>query len=237
MNNREIKVMLKNAYAISESLDGKRFVRKYERRSLQIVDIIKLEFKYMGVQSIMSGMIFIFFVWAIAKTERMDLIWGVSSMIPICAMVPMIFLSKSERHGMIELEAAARFSLRFVRYVRMFIIGILTMGLFIALGCVLKTMLFLTGVDYLIMVVIPYLISDLGAMIVTRKWHRGNNVIGIILVCGVSCFVPFAIRELRNASLLPDVVLGIGIIVLGAFVIRECLLYIKEGEDVLWNLC
>lgn len=237
MTDREIKAMLKNAYAVPESLEGKKFVRKHEKRSLQIWEIIKIEFRYMGVQSIISAGIFTILMWAIAKTENVDLIWGVSSMIPVCAMIPMVFLSKSERYGMHELEASTRFSLRFVRLVRMFIIGIITMGLFAAVGIVLKTMMALSGMDYLTMVVIPYLISDLGAMIVTRKWHGKGNVIGILAVCVFSCFLPFLIREIRIAGYLPGVILGIAIFTLVVLLIRECILYVKESENVLWNLC
>ena len=237
MTDREIKEMLKNAYTLSESQNEKRFVRKYEKRSLQILEIIKLEIRYMGVQSIMSGMVFTVLMWMIAKTENMDLIWAVSSMIPVCAMVPMILLSRSERNGMFELEASTRFSLRFVRLVRMFIVGIITMGLFIALGIVLKAIAILSGEDYLIMVVIPYLVSDLGAMSVTRKWHRKDNVIGIFALCIFCSFLPHAIRGIRIAGQLPDVFIGIVIIMLVALVIRECILYVKESENLSWNLC
>lgn len=237
MTDREIKRMLKNAYAISESLEGKRFIRKNEKRSLQLFEILKIEFRYMGVQSIISGMIFTVLMWMIAKTENMDLIWAVSSMIPICAMVPMILLSRSERNGMFELEASSLFSLRYIRLVRMFIIGIISMGIFAAMGIVLNTMLALTRTDYLIMVVIPYLISDLGAMVITRKWHRKDNIVGIFVVCVFSSFLPFIIREIRINSQLSDAFIRIGIAMLVVLVIRECILYVKESESLSWNLC
>ena len=237
MTNREIKEMLKNAYTLSESQNEKRFVRKYEKRSLQILEIIKLETRYMGVQSIMSGMVFTVLMWMIAKTENTDLIWAVSSMIPVCAMVPMILLSRSERNGMFELEASTRFSLRFVRLVRMFIVGIITMGLFSALGIVLKAIAILSGADYLIMVVIPYLVSDLGAMTITRKWNKRDNIVGIFMVCVFSCFLPFVIKEIRFETQFPNVALGICIIMLVVLVVRECILYVKESENLTWNLC
>lgn len=237
MTDREIKQQLKNAYALPESLDEKRFIRKYEIRSLQLMEIIKQEFRYMGMQSIISGMMFTILMWAIAKTENIDLIWVVASMIPICAMVPMILLSRSERYGMNELEVSSRFSLRFIRLVRMFIVGIITVGLFIALGIIFRVLFILSGTDYLIMFVFPYLISDLGAMIVTRKWHRKDNVIGIFAVCIFCSIAPLAIREIKIAIQLPNMFIGVGIIALAALVIRECVLYVKESENISWNLC
>ena len=47
MTDKEIMKMLKNAYALPETEKEKHFVRKYEKRSLQISDIIRTEFPYM----------------------------------------------------------------------------------------------------------------------------------------------------------------------------------------------
>lgn len=237
MTDREIKTMLRNAYSVPESLDGKSFIRKHEKRTLQIFEIIKLEFRYMGRLSVISEVFLMLLMWAIARSENPDLIWAVSSMIPLCAMAPIILLSGSERSGMAELEAASRFSLRYVRLVRMFILGIAASVLLIVPAVIFKSTQIAPGGDYLIMVVIPYLAGDLGAMAVTRKCHGKENVIGIIAVCGLICFLPSLIKRIRMLGMLPNTAIWLALIVLVVLVIRECFLYVKESESLSWNLC
>lgn len=237
MTDKEIKRMISNAYMLPETDKGRSFVRNHEKRSLRIMDILKVEFRYMGIPSVFSSL----FLWVlfliVSRTRDMDVIWIVSALIPLCAIVPMILLSGSERYGMDELEASSRFSLRYVRLVRMLIIGLFTIGVFGGIGIIMKTISFISCIDYMIFVVIPYLLSDFGAMLVARKWYGKENIFGIIAVCVLGSLIPYGIRMIRNAGRLPDVILVSLTVFLLVAVIGECVLYVKESENISWNLC
>lgn len=237
MTDRDIKKMLSKAYASKETNKENKFIHKYEKRSRRIWDVFKIEIRYMGIQSVLVGMLLCLLFVLVAHMDDINLMWTVSSLIPIGAAVPLFLLSRSERYGMDELEAASRFSLRFVRFVRLFIIGIVTLILFVATGVILKSISVATNIDYMIIVVIPYLITDFGAMLITRKWHSKGNVLGIAAVCMLGCIIPFIIKEIRMTNHLPDITYGIITVILLVAVCRECILYVKESENLSWNLC
>lgn len=237
MTDKEIKRMLKTAYASPETEKEKSFVRKNEKRSLQLSCIIKVEFRYMGLKSLLAGVILTALLLAAAKTEDTDMVWTFASFIPMCALIPMVLLSRSERYGMDELEAASRFSLCFIRIVRMLILGLFSMVLLLAAGVVLRVTGTASVMEQMALVVFPYLISAYGAMLVTRKWHGKENIFGVLAVCAFSGLLPYVIRpvilsgQLPNGVFLPVIVLLLGVMV------RECTLYVKESENLSWNLC
>lgn len=233
MTDKELKNMIKNAYALPTTESEKRFVRSYEKRYLQIKDVLKSEFKYMGFKSILSGVILCLIFITVMKMDNSDKMWVISAMIPFCAVIPMVLISRSERYGMDEIEASCRFSLRFLRFVRMFIIGIFTIGLLLSIGIIMKVLSAFTIIEYIACVLTPYLISDLGAMIVTRRWHGNENVYGIFAVCIASSLVPFIVKMLR---LHDTAIVAIAAVIFIA-VIRECVKYVKESENISWNLC
>ena len=53
MNNRHIKNALKDAYQVEQTESRKAFIEKYEKRNLQILEILKIEFRYMGMKSML----------------------------------------------------------------------------------------------------------------------------------------------------------------------------------------
>lgn len=237
MTDREIKKMLKHAYAWPETDKEKAFIRKYEKRSLQLISIIKIECRYMGIQSIYAGLVLCALLFLLARNQDMDMVWTLSSLIPIGALIPMVLLSRSERFGMSELEAASRFSLRYIRIVRMFIMGIFSTLLLLAVSLILQEASLGKPVDCLAFVAVPYLISTYGAMVVTRKWHSKDNIFGVLAVCLFSGLIPFATKMARLSGQLTDVVLILLSAVLLAAIIREARLYVKESENLSWNLC
>ena len=171
MTDKEIKNMLKKAYVVSETEKEKQFIRKYEERALQLSSIIKMELRYMGLKSILTGIVPVALLLMAAGTEDTDMVWVIASFVPACVLTPMVLLSRSERFGMEELEAASRFSLRFIRIVRMFILGIFSLVLLFSVGSILRITATASVMDHMMLVVFPYLVSAYGAMLVTRKWH------------------------------------------------------------------
>lgn len=237
MTDREIKKMLKAAYASPENEKEKVFIRRYEKRSLHLMSIIKIEARYMGIQSVYAGLVLCMLLFVLARNQDADMVWTVSSLIPVGSLIPMILLSGSERFGMAELEAVSRFSLRYIRTIRMFMMGIFSMVLLAAVSIILLAATVGNTVDCLVFVAVPYLISTYGAMIVTRKWHSRDNIFGVLAVCLFSGLIPFAVKAVRLSGQLSDKVIIFLAAVLLAAVIRECRLYVKESEDLSWNLC
>lgn len=237
MTDKELKEELKNAYSLQTSAREINFVRRYEKRSLRILEVLKLEFRYMGLQSVLAGVLLCLLCALVVKVENTDMMWTFSSLIPFGALIPLFFLSKSEKYGMDEMEASCRFSLSFIRLVRMCIIGVFTLGLLLGVGIIVKTLCDLTIIDYMACVITPYLTSDLGAMYVTRRWHKKENIYGIFAVCIVSSLVPFVVRLFRQSGLLSDATIVIISAVLLLAVIRESIKYVKESENLSWNLC
>ena len=237
MTDKEIKGLLKNAYMLSETETEKIFVRKYEQRSLKLSEIIKTEFQYMGAKGFLAGVVLIVVLLIAAQAGDTDRVWIISSFIPVCALIPMLLLSKSERFGMDELEAASRFSLRFIRIVRMFILGVFSMALLLTVGIILRITIAASFSEQMILVVFPYLISAYGAMLVTRKWHGKENVFGVLAVCAFAGLLPYVIRPIKLSGQLTDGFFLLMIALLLVAFIRECMLYVKESEDLSWNLC
>ena len=111
------------------------------------------------------------------------------------------------------------------------------MMLLIVVSIILQVFSHAQPVDCLVLVAVPYLVSTYGAMIVTRKWHSKDNIFGILTVCLFSGLIPFATKSARLSGQISDKVIILLIAILLAAIVRECRLYIKESEDLSWNLC
>ena len=134
MTEKYMKKLLKNVYQISPSNREKVFLKKYEKRSMRILDVFILEFKYMGMQSVLSGAILIILFGIISFSKNSELMWYVSGILPVVGLILMSGMGKSEKYGMHELEAASRFSLRFIKATRIFILGSATLGIVVVLA-------------------------------------------------------------------------------------------------------
>lgn len=235
MTDKELKSMLKNAYDLPSTDREKSFIRKHEKRSLRIIEILITELRYMGIRSIPAGFLLFVILSVIVRTDNIDVVWTLSSFVPVCALIPMTFLSRSERFGMEELEAATRFSLRFVRIVRMFIMGIFSMILLLGIGIVMHITSGITCMEHIIFVVFPYLASAYGSMAVTRTWHNKDNIFGVLAVCMFGGLLPSVIKTMKLSAQLPDGIFLLMVFLLLGAMFRECMLYLKESENLSWN--
>lgn len=237
MTDREIKQILKNAYSMPESDRAHIFIKKHEKRSRQFVDVIKNEFSYMGLRSLLAGMLLCIVFVVIAINGDESTMWAVSAMIPVCSVVPMNFILRSERYGMIELEAASRFSIKFIRLIRMCILGIFSSVVILG-GCIFLRKLCLHGMlDIVIYMLLPYFVSIWGSLFVARKWHGKESSIGVPIVCLATGFLPVIISGLRQINFVSDYMYVMLTVIIGVAIIKECIGYINERSDLSWNLC
>lgn len=236
MTDKELKYMLKNAYILPETGGSQIFIKKHEKRSRQLRDVIKREFLYMGIKSILAGLILcgLFMVVAIKGDEKM--MWIMSSMLPICSLLPMIYILGSGNYGMSELEAASRFSLKFIRLIRMFILGIFSSVIILSGSIFLRDLWDHGMLDVVIYMLFPYLVSIWGNLFIARKWHGIESTIGVPLICIATGFLPTIIRELRSVRITPDYMYVILTVIIMVAAVKECIEFIYERSDLSWNL-
>ena len=237
MTDKEIQKLIKSAYFLPESKEEIEFIKRHEKRSLRIFEIVKHEFSFMGVQSIFSAIILCLVFYVLSKSESIDLVWGASAFLPVCSVIPILFLEKSNRYGMNELEAASRFSLRFIKLVRAFIVGIFSLILIGGVCLILSHSGSVRGIEFVMLIAFPYMLSNCLAMHVARKWHRKDNIIGLILVCLLCSVVPFGVRAIINMGQIATISCWIVFIATAVVLVREFSMYIRESENLSWNLC
>lgn len=236
LTNKEMKKLLLSAYKQPVSEKEKMFIRKYERRSMQIVSIIRMELRYMGIYSYLVGLVLTFLLFMVAHSNQSQFMWIVSSLLPLFALMSMILIGKSRQFGMHELEAASRFSLRFLRLVQMLILGTVSLLLITVCAVMINDILEISIPQTLCYLGIPYLFNVWGCLLLTRKWHGDNNVYGCVAITVFSSVISFVYNPIvlyqqligMSAYVLLGVILGV--------TVREMAKYIKESEDLLWNL-
>ena len=236
MTDKELKHMLKNAYELPESGGSQRFIKEHEKRSRQLSDVIKNEFYYMGIKSILAGFILCGLFMAVALNGEENMMWITSSMLPVCSLIPLIPILRSGKYGMCELEAASRFSLKFIQLIRMFILGIFSSVVILG-GSVLLRKIWICGMlDIVIYMLLPYFVSIWGSLFIARKWHGKESAIGVPFICIATGFLPTTIRELRNVHITPDYMYVILTVIIMVASVKECIEFINERSDLSWNL-
>ncbi len=237
MTEKDMKELLKDAYRISPTKREKVFLKKHEKRSMHIWDVLVLEFKYMGVRSALSCALLIFLFCVILFSKKSEIMWYFSGILPISGLLLTTGLGRSERYGMHELEAASRFSLRFIKAVRMFLLGGSTLVILIAFSFLLQEKTNLGFLTILGLVGLPYMLNALGILMITRRWHEKENIFGCLAITGVTCMLPALMEKAISIHVIEPFVIVIILAAITALTVRESLLFIKGREDVLWNFC
>ena len=236
MTDKELKQLMKNAYILSESDKSQRFIKEHEKRSRQLADVIKNEFHYMGIKSILAGLVICGLFMAVAVKGDENMMWIMSSMLPICSLIPLIHILRSGRYGMCELEAASRFSLKFIRLIRMFILGIFSSVVILGGSIFLRKIWICGMLDIVIYMLFPYFVSIWGSLFIARKWRGKESEVGVPLICIATGFLPTIIRELRNVHITPDYMYMILSVMIMVAAVRECIEFMNERSDLSWNL-
>ena len=239
MTDQEMKKMLKKAYAVVPSEREQVFLKTYEKRKRSFWNALLLEVRYMGIKNILAGLalcVTLFaLVWLQSGNGRMK--WNIASILPLFALTVTELVGRSERYGMAELEMASRFSLRMLKMARMLILGGSSLLVMLAGGIVFRAYLQVDPVQTVCLVAFPYLLSVCGCLWLTRRWHARENMYGCVAVTLFSCLLP-SVEEVMLARVAVNAgMVWIVMLLLAAATVREALLYMKDGEDVSWNLC
>lgn len=237
MTDKELKQLIKTAYCLPETDKGNKFIRDNEKRTGRFSEIIKNECRYMGIRSAFAGILLCVFFSIISKSGDESMMWVASSIIPICSVIPMSFIFRSEKYGMSELEASCRFSLKLIRLSRMLILGLFS-GVITLFGGIIFKSLWTSGAhDVITYMLFPYFVSVRGGLLIVRKYRNNNTSLGVAAVCIATGFLPTVIQEFRNVNFVSDYMFALLAVALLCGIIIECTKYINERSDISWNLC
>ncbi len=237
MTDKELKEAIKSAYILTETDAEKRFIKKHEQRKLRLGEIIKIEFRYMGIKSLIPGAALCLLMMVAAGSGNTAFMLIISWFIPLGALMPMALLSRSEHYHMDEIEAASRFSLKFVRLVRMLIMGAVSMVIVIMCAAVLKKNADISIAGLLLNIAIPYFMSVWGGLLIVRKWHGRMNILGPAAVCVIGSMCSIALESVHRAYEAPAFIIIILTAAVMAITVKECIKFVKESENFSWNLC
>ncbi len=237
MTEKEIKRLIKNAYRITPSEKEKAFVRRYEQRRLNLFEALRLELSHMGVQSIVAVLFLSLLLVLLLRSGDTQIMWYVSGALPVTALILISSFGRSQRYGMQELEAASRFSLRFIRSGQMLLLGGVSLVLIGAFSLILSSKTEISLALIFGYVGVPYLLNVWGNLLITRKWHAKESLLGCLGVTCVSCIMPPVLEKMWSSNINnPTYILFVLLLACG-LTVKECVLYIRKSEELSWNLC
>ena len=238
MIDKELKRLIGGAYQI-EPENKEAFIRKYRRRELNYAELLVLQLKYMGVALAAAfGYIMALTLGVIAETDA-GLIKATAYFMPLAALTLLAGVGRSEKHGMRELEMSTRFSLRMIRVMRLVIIGtagvaVITVHAFVWKAA-FSTDLFLSAA----FACIPYFITTALCMMLIRRWHSEYNIYGCAVITG-ACLLLIPLLERLSSMCTGDIcrlMLTALLILAVLMTVSEAVKYVKESEELQWNLC
>ena len=235
MTDKQIKQALKYAYKLPETENGKQFIQKHENRYFNFSGILGIELRYMGLGSAAAlAVLLAVFLFAVRNADP-ERIWIAASFLPLCSLIPMVFLQRSKRFQMDEIEAASRFSIRFVRLIRMLILGVFSIVAVMLICLILPNDTGYKLAEILLYMFIPYLLNIWGGLLITRKWNRNESIFGVAAVSAICAFLPTLIKEIQNVAVLPLYIYFLVFICLLIITVTECVKYVNERLFLSWN--
>ena len=230
MKNSELKRLIKSAYGIEASRKNE-FIKKYQRRELNYRELLRVQLQYMGAQlTAVFGYTLTMLLGTLANID-VDLAKIVAVFAPLAALFALTGLGKSKKYGMEEIEMSSRFSLRTITIIRL--------AIMLAASCALRAV---TGMGLFVSFAaagVPYLVTTFLCMLLIRRWHSPKNIYGcVVIAAGVSAamFGGIDILEHCCAGLCRSVLSGVLLISVGLTAVEVCG-YIRESEELQWNLC
>ena len=238
MRYTELKGLIKNAYGI-EASGKKEFIKKYQKRELNCGELFCMQLQYMGIQlTAICGYALAMLLGTLTDIDA-DLAKIIAVLAPLVALFALTGLGKSKKYSMEEIEMSSRFSLRTINIIRLAIIGFTGLAVMLAASCALKAV---TGMSLFVSFAaagVPYLVTTFLCMLLIRRWHSPKNIYGCVVIAAGVCAAMFGgIEFLESCSAgLCRVALPGVLLVSAVLTAVEGCRYIKESEELQWNLC
>ena len=238
MRYTELKGLIKNAYGI-EASGKKEFIKKYQKRELNGGELFCMQLQYMGIQlTAICGYALAMLLGTLTDIDA-DLAKIIAVLAPLVALFALTGLGKSKKYSMEEIEMSSRFSLRTLNIIRLAIIGFTGLAVMLAASCALKAV---TGMSLFVSFAaagVPYLVTTFLCMLLIRRWHSPKNIFGCVVIAAVVCVAMFGgidILVCCCAGLCRAVLPGVLLVSAVLTTVEECR-FIKESEELEWNLC
>lgn len=236
MNKKELIEKLNNAYDV-KSENKNKFIRKIKKSNISMFGFIINQIKYIRFSLFLKLLVFaIVMIAAIAsKTESQHTVFLYS--IPVNALIFVLVIDSSRNNHMEELEMATRFSLKMVVLARMFISGLMSFVLAIIMSiftCVNENML-LSQTLYTFF--LPYFVTIYLCLKLLRKYRDNGFRYCLILTSIISVLMTLInALEINFNILTNNLFMFLTITIIVILLINEIRNYIKNTEELLWNL-
>lgn len=239
MDNRDVKKVISKAYDIRPSKFKIEFLNQFENRNLNYAQLVINQFKYMRkinllfALSITACMFICFFVYIQSK------LWIFSAFIPFLSLLSVILLIQSKRHKMDELEMSCRFSLKLITIVRICISGTISLLALIIGVLILKVTYGFNISSSVFGLVIPYLVSAWGCLLIIRKCNSRNNLVICACFCLFVSLVSYVLLGSQPWLLgqLFQIIVYASFVLISFLLIREIFIFVRNNGGKLWNCC
>lgn len=236
--NRTLKKALKASFSAPAPLEKEKFLGRIQPPPISGFQFVRSQGAYIR-KWIWVVSVLIFAVSLLgAGYLRKDMLWCISSFMPLLALAVITESGRSETYGMAELELSTRFSLKSIVLARLGILGVANL----ILMCLLVPCAFLNSEASVLQtgvyMVCPYLLTVFLGLWAVRKVHGRD---GIYLCAGIATGV-----GIGNLLLYQSVPLVFGekkfifwigaLLLLGVGAAKQCRQVIKQTEELAWNL-
>lgn len=236
--NRKLKDALKSSFEAPAPVRKEAFLRDVQMPPISSFAFVCSQAAYIP-KWIWALSVMIFSIALIgAEYLEKNMLWCISSFMPLLALAILTESGRSENFGMAEFELSTRFSLKSVILARLGILGVTNLiltGMLVPLAIRnSETTVLQTGI-YLIC---PYLLTVFLGLWVVRKIHGKET---IYLCTGIATGVSFGSMILYQAF--PFILGGhlfirwvVAFVILGIGAADQCYKMITQTEELAWNL-
>lgn len=165
-------------------------------------------------------------------------LWLISGLSPLMALTIISESGRSELYKMAELEMTTRFSLRSVIFARLVIVGVMNLILFGVLILIGSWNTEVVSIETVFYIVTPFLLTSFIGLLVVRKIREQEGMYACVGVSvGISMFL-FLSHKVLSFIYQEQYLMVWGMVALVLFVGngKQCITFIKQTEEVVWNL-
>ncbi len=241
--NQRWKKQLKELYQVPEPQRKTEFLRDFNYPKSTFGEFVMTQAgyvrKYVWILSVLLvGVATLVGEHTAEYAEVFPVLWCISSVMPILALILILETFRSEVYGMAELEQAAKHNLPEVLLVRMGIVAVVD---FLLIGATVPFIVRYDGLGVfrsVVYLLVPYLLTCVLTLGIQR-WKRGRetiwySIIASVFICGINLF-----SQLREGMLYEEkkfVLWVAALFLMGSVVAMQIKAIRKSREEYGWNL-
>ncbi len=241
--NQSLKKQLKELYSVPEPVGKDSFLKKLNYPKSTFREFLLTQAGYIYKYVWILSAVLVFFAAAagahvVNRGIAFPVLWCVSSVMPVLALILVLETFRSERHGMDELEQASKHNLPEVLLVRM---GVIAVTDIILIGAVVPVIIRYDGMSFFrvaVYLLVPYLFTCFLTLCIQRRKKGKETVWYGVLVSvftGGSNLTSYFIGGLMYEEKRFFFWL-LAFILLGAASARQIKKIRKNREEYGWNL-